>query len=55
MPKSHQIIYAIYIVVWIVAAVNPRFPQDWLLENLLVIFLFPFVVMLDLKYTQESK
>ena len=50
MPKSHKIVYGIYILVWLAAAVNPRFPQDWLLENLLVLFLFPLVISLDLKY-----
>ena len=50
MPKSHKVIYMIYVLVWIVAAIHPRFLQDWLLENILVFFLFPFVIWLDTKY-----
>jgi len=43
MPKSHKLVYAIYILVWIVMAINPRYPDDWLLENVLVFIFFPFV------------
>ena len=50
MAQSHKIVYLIYLIVWIASAIDPRFPQDWLLENLLVFFLFPFVVWLDLRY-----
>ncbi len=50
MPKSHKIIYALYIVVWILSAINPKYPQDWLLENVLVFIFFPTVVWLDLRY-----
>ncbi len=50
MPKSHQLIYAIYIVVWIAMAIHPKYPADWLLENILVFLFFPFVIWMDLKY-----
>jgi putative membrane protein len=32
-------------------AIHPRFTQDWLLENILVFFLFPLVVWLDRRYS----
>jgi len=51
MPKSHKVIYMIYLLVWIAAAIHPRFPQDWLLENILVFFLFPLIIWLDIKYS----
>jgi putative membrane protein len=50
MPTSHKIIYAVYLLVWILSAINPKYPQDWLLENILVFLFFPVVVWLDRKY-----
>ncbi len=50
MPKSHKIVYAIYVLVWIIMAINPKYPQDWLLENVLVFLVFPFIVWMDKKH-----
>ena len=50
MPKSHKLIYAIYVLVWIIMAINPKYPQDWLLENVLVFLVFPFIVWMDKKH-----
>jgi putative membrane protein len=50
MPKSHKFVYAIYIVVWTIMAINPKYPQDWLLENVLVFLFFPFVYWMDKKH-----
>lgn len=50
MPKSHKIVYAIYILIWIIMAINPKYPDDWLLENVLVFIFFPFVIWMDIKY-----
>lgn len=50
MPKSHKLVYAIYIVVWIFMAINPKYPQDWLLENVLVFIFFPFIFWMDRKH-----
>ena len=50
MPKSHKLVYAIYVVVWIIMAINPKYPQDWLLENVLVFLVFPFIVWMDRKH-----
>ncbi len=50
MPKSHKIVYLIYIAVWIIMAINPKYPQDWLLENVLVFIFFPFVFWMDKKH-----
>ena len=50
MEKSHKIIYGIYILIWIIMAINPKYPADWLLENVLVFVLFPFVIWMDKKY-----
>jgi len=50
MEKSHKIVYAIYILVWAIMAINPKYPDDWLLENVLVFIFFPFVIWMDMKY-----
>ncbi|MBD3790056.1 MAG: DUF2238 domain-containing protein [Campylobacterales bacterium] len=50
MPKSHQIIYGIYIIVWIIMAIHPKYPQDWLLENMLVFIFFPFILWMDYRH-----
>tara|TARA_B100001063_G_scaffold232614_1_gene247934 strand:+ start:2363 stop:2923 length:561 start_codon:yes stop_codon:yes gene_type:complete len=31
-------------------AINPRYPEDWFLENILVFIFFPFVIWMDMKY-----
>jgi len=51
MPKSHKVIYAVYVFIWIFLAINPKYPEDWLLENVLVFILFPTVLWLDKKYS----
>lgn len=50
MERSHKIVYGIYIIIWAMMAINPKYPEDWLLENLLVFLLFPFIVYMDHKY-----
>jgi len=50
MPKSHKLVYALYIVVWIIMAINPKYPQDWLLENVLIFIFFPFLFFMDKKH-----
>jgi Predicted membrane protein len=50
MPKSHKIIYGIYILVWIIMAINPKYPEDWLVENILVFLIFPFIVWMDSRH-----
>lgn len=50
MPKSHKIVYTIYIIVWIIMAINPKYPQDWLIENVLVFIFLPFVIWMDKKH-----
>ena len=51
IPKSHRIIYLLYLVVWIIAAIDPKYPEDWLLENVLVFTMVPLVIWLDIKYS----
>lgn len=50
MPKSHKLLYALYALIWIIMAIDPKYPQDWLLENVLVFIFFPFVIWMDKKH-----
>jgi putative membrane protein len=50
MPKSHKIIYALYIVIWIIMAIDPKYRADWLLENVLIFIFFPFIIWMDKKH-----
>ncbi|MGC9351895.1 MAG: DUF2238 domain-containing protein, partial [Sulfurovum sp.] len=50
MPKSHKIVYSIYVLVWIIMAINPKYRADWLLENILVFLIFPFIVWMDSRH-----
>lgn len=50
MPISHKLVYALYILVWIIMAIDPKYPQDWLLENVLVFLVFPLIVWMDKKH-----
>ena len=50
MQNSHKLVYALYVVVWVIMAINPKYPDDWLLENILVFIFFPFVIWMDIKY-----
>ncbi len=50
MPNSHKLVYVIYVVIWIIMAINPKYPQDWLLENVLIFIFFPFLFWMDKKH-----
>ena len=39
-----KLLIAAYAVVWILTAINPRFPSDWVLENLLVVAFLPVLI-----------
>lgn len=40
----------VYIVVWIVTAIDPVYPTDWVLENILVVFFVPLIVITYRKF-----
>lgn len=42
-----QLMLAWLVVLWVVTAINPLYPRDWLLENLLVFF---YVILLIITY-----
>lgn len=45
MTRYHGFLLALFAVVWGWAAVDPRYPHDWLLENLLVFIFVPLIVL----------
>ena len=45
-----KILVAIFVLFWIVLAINPVDREIWLLENFLIVVLFPVVLWLDKKY-----
>lgn len=58
MSRYQKMLLAVFSAVWIWAAVRPKFPHDWLLENYLVFFFVPFIIAIsryfrlsDLSYT----
>jgi putative membrane protein len=45
MHRYHKILLAIFAAVWIWAAIQPKYPDDWLLENVLVFLAVPAFVL----------
>ena len=45
-----KLLTAIFILLWILLAINPVDPGIWALENVLVVTLFPLVLWLDKRY-----
>lgn len=39
-----QILLAVYAVVWVILAINPDYPSDWLLKNVLVVLFVALIV-----------
>ena len=39
-----QMLLLLYAIVWVVAAINPKYPTDWVLENILVVLFVPALV-----------
>jgi putative membrane protein len=50
MPLSHKIVYVVYLLFWIIMAIDPKYRADWLLENILVFIFFPFIIRMDSRY-----
>lgn len=45
MTRYQSFLLAAFAAVWVWAAVAPRFPHDWLLENVLVFFFVPVILL----------
>ncbi len=53
MTRYHSFLLALFAAFWLWAAVEPRYPHDWLLENYLV-FLFVPLILLTGRYFKLS-
>jgi putative membrane protein len=45
MKKYYLFLIALFLGVWTWAAIHPKYPADWLLENYLVFFFVPVIVV----------
>jgi putative membrane protein len=54
MTRYQKILAAVFLGVWIWAAIHPKFPSDWLLENYLV-FIFVPLILLGGRYFRLSE
>lgn len=45
MSRYHGILLGLFAAVWTWAAIEPRYPHDWLLENYLVFMFVPLIVL----------
>ena len=48
-----QLLIVWFVLLWIITAINPLYPRDWLLENLLV-FIFAGLLVFTYRYFQFS-
>ena len=46
LTKYQLFLILIFLIIWIWAAINPKFPHDWLLENYLVFIFVPIILIL---------
>lgn len=54
MTRYHGFLLLAFVAVWTWAAIEPRYPHDWLLENYLVFFFVP-VILLTGRYFRLSR
>jgi len=43
--RYHLFLLLAFLAVWVWAAIEPKYPEDWLLENLLVFLFVPIIVL----------
>ena len=46
MSRYHKLLLGIFLAVWAWSAVRPKYPHDWLLENILVLIFAPIIIFL---------
>jgi len=54
MNRYHVFLLALFAAVWGWAAIEPRYPQDWLLENYLVFAFVPLILLAVHRYRLSS-
>ena len=53
MSRYQKFLLLAFAVVWVWAAIHPKYPHDWLLENYLV-FIFVPIILLGGRYFRLS-
>jgi len=53
MNRHQKLLILLFCLVWVWAAINPVFPKDWFLENLLV-FIFVPIIFISARYFKLS-
>ena len=46
MTRYQKILLLVFVAFWIWAAINPKYPHDWLLENYLVFIFIPAILII---------
>lgn len=46
MSRYQKILLGVFAATWVWAAIRPKYPEDWLLENVLVMVFAPVIVLL---------
>ena len=46
MTRYQKILLLCFLIVWVWAAINPKYPHDWLLENYLVFIFIPAILII---------
>jgi putative membrane protein len=54
MSRYHVFLLVVFAAVWGWAAIDPRYPQDWLLENYLVFAFVPLILLAARRYRLSS-
>ena len=54
MTRYHSFLIIVFAAVWTWAAIDPKYPHDWLLENYLV-FVFVPLILLTARYFRLSR
>jgi putative membrane protein len=45
LNRYHKVLLAVFAIFWIWAAILPKYPSDWLLENILVLLSVPAIIV----------
>jgi putative membrane protein len=45
MTRYHRVLLLAFLAAWIWSAIRPKYPHDWLLENILVLTFVPIIIL----------
>lgn len=50
LSKYQLFLFSVFNIVWIWSAISPIFPHDWLLENYLIFFFIPIILLVGIYF-----